>query len=113
MEEVSDKLKETVKTVVGRLESRYPDSFERSVHSAMSSSDASDRWKMGIRELFGISCETDETANFLKLNHNTASIRAEAVQSLVAGILAGNVIIQLGWLFQFEFSLSIVRIKGS
>ena len=90
-QKISDRLKETVKSILERLEKCYPDRFERSVHLALGNEAGNDRWKTEIRQLLGIGWDTEETTLFLKSNHSSAEVRVSAVESMVAAVLTGQV----------------------
>ena len=88
------KLQKLVKNILDQLERQYPVQFERVLHLAMSDegkengqagSDGDNR-KEEVRRLFGANWDVDHTSLFLKLNHNSAEIRAEAIDSLVKAL---------------------------
>ena len=92
--ESRNKLQKLVKNILDQLERQYPVQFERVLHLAMSDegkengqvgSDGDNR-KEELRRLFGANWDVDHTSLFLKLNHNSAEIRAEAVDSLVKAL---------------------------
>ena len=88
---VQEKYKKKIKEIVDRLEKQYPVAFEPAIHLTMSAA-VDDSWKEGIRDLFGLNWEVDHTSLFLKLNHTSPEIRADAVHSVVDALLKGQVI---------------------
>ena len=72
-----------------RLERQYPVEFERCLHLAMS--EGEDKRKNEVKLLFGANWDVDHTSLFLKVNHNSADVRAKAVESVVEALLGGKV----------------------
>ena len=105
---VDERLRAVVKAALQRLEQRYPDCFERSVHMAVRRdrvpADGADEdmevdgveddtqrlWKEEMGRLLDMSWDTEETTLFLKLNHSAAQVRATAVASVVTAVLDGR-----------------------
>lgn len=81
------KLRIAIRSLLDRLEKQYPVEFENVLHSVMKDGVEVEE----IRMLFGANWDVDHTSLFLKLNHSSEQIRAEAVKSVVTALLEGKV----------------------
>lgn len=72
--------------MLNRLEKQYPVDFEKALHLAMIENAENEERQKKLRILLGTSWDVEHTSLFLKLNHNSAETRLEAIQSLFEAI---------------------------
>lgn len=80
-------------SLLDRLEKQYPVDYERALHLAMIDNASNDEHKTEIHQLLGASWDVDHTTLFLKLNHNSAEVRLEAIKSVVQALLEEKVLV--------------------
>lgn len=80
------KLQTVISAVLDRLEKQYPIDFEKALHLAMIENAENEVRKEELGKLLGASWDVEHTSLFLKLNHNSAQVRLEAIRSVVQAI---------------------------
>ena len=85
------KLQGVICSVLDRLEKQYPVDFEKALHLAMIENSENEERKEELRKLLGASWDVEHTSLFLKLNHNSAETRLEAIRSVIQAIQQGKV----------------------
>lgn len=85
------KLQGVICSVLDRLEKQYPVDFEKALHLAMIENSENQERKEELRKLLGASWDVEHTSLFLKLNHNSAETRLEAIRSVIQAIQQGKV----------------------
>jgi hypothetical protein len=80
------KLQIVISAVLDRLEKQYPIDFEKALHLAMIENAENEIRKEELGKLLGASWDVEHTSLFLKLNHNSAQVRLEAIRSVVQAI---------------------------
>ena len=85
------KLQGVICTILDRLEKQYPVDFEKALHLAMIENSENQERKEELRKLLGASWDVEHTSLFLKLNHNSAETRLEAIRSVIQAIQQGKV----------------------
>ncbi len=80
------KLQNVISAVLDRLEKQYPIDFEKALHLAMIENAENNVRKEELGKLLGASWDVEHTSLFLKLNHNSAQVRLEAIRSVVQAI---------------------------
>lgn len=80
------KLQIVISAVLDRLEKQYPIDCEKALHLAMIENAENEIRKEELGKLLGASWDVEHTSLFLKLNHNSAQVRLEAIRSVVQAI---------------------------